>query len=74
MSIEILTSEEKFKNKTKLFSEEYIVKFWIKDGDTWIKKEKEYYAEEKDQHKKVVNRWKQDYKGQNAELICVVYQ
>ena len=60
-----------------LYSEEYKIKFWIKnDAGFSEQREESYYFESKNKHKQVAKIVKEKYKKLNKkiEIISVVYQ
>ena len=65
---------DKTKNQYVEYSESYIVKFWIQEGEFWQQKTEEYFAKSKGEHEKVVSRWKNDYRKQKVKFISIIYQ
>jgi hypothetical protein len=62
-----------------IYSEEYVVKYWIlldEDGQDsyWHPMEETYYAASKNAHKSVINKWIKDHKKHSVKLISVIYQ
>lgn len=62
------------KNQHVEYSESYEVKFWIQIDEFWKQKTEMYFAKNKGEHDYVVNRWKDEYSGQNVKFISVTYQ
>ena len=68
----ILKLEEKKRGDG--YSESYEVKFWIQEGEFWKQKTEMYFAKNKGEGGYVVDRWKEDYRGQNVKFVSVSYQ
>lgn len=64
---------KKHKEKAILNSEEYVVRFTIKeDTGFWVRNEVSYRAPDKSSHQAVQDRWKIDYPF--GDFISVTYQ
>ena len=73
--IKILNEQERSKLKDHWkFSESYVVKFWIKDGEFWRQKEVECFSTDKGAGKFVEERFNKDFKNQEVKIVSIIYQ
>lgn len=63
---------KKDKRRAMLFSEQYAVKYWIKEGEFTTQKEALYYGTTKNKHNEVEKRFKKDFP--TAKIISVCYE
>ena len=59
-----------------IYSEEWVVKFWILNSNTlfWNQLEQTYYTEDKDMYDEVKEKWEQDYEGKKTSFVSLKYQ
>lgn len=63
------------KNNNKRYdnlSESYIVKFWKKDGEFWVRKEEVFLADKKNRHLEIAEYVEKLY-GKDVKVISVTY-
>lgn len=59
-----------------IYSEEWVVKFWIFNSTTsfWEQIEETYHTEDKDMYDKVKSKWEQDTKDKTVDFVSIKYQ
>ena len=59
-----------------IYSEEWVVKFWILNSNTlfWNQLEQTYHTEDKDMYDEVKEKWEQDTKNKTVEFVSIKYQ
>lgn len=70
----ILTESEITEKNYVQFTESYIVKFWIQNGEFWVQDTIRYYSTKHGAHQAVGKRWEKDFKNKKVQLISIDYQ
>ena len=62
----------KWKHKHAIYSEEYVVRFWIKRGEYYKQEKISYFTENKGDHFEVEERFNKDFSS--ATIISTIRQ